>query len=33
MSNCSATCISAMARPSYIQWDEDDVCFVLDQHA
>jgi len=23
-----------MARTSYIQWnDDDDVCFVLDQHA
>ena len=22
-----------MARTSYIQWDDDDVHFVLDQHA
>jgi hypothetical protein len=23
----------AMARTSCIGWDDDDVCFVLDQHA
>ena len=22
-----------MARPSYIQWDDNDVYFVLNQHA
>jgi hypothetical protein len=22
-----------MARTSYIQWNDDDVCFVLNQHA
>jgi len=22
-----------MVRTSYIQWDDNDVCFVLDQHA
>jgi hypothetical protein len=22
-----------MVRPSYIQWNDDDICFVLDQHA
>jgi len=22
-----------MARTSYIQWNDDDVCFVLDQHS
>jgi hypothetical protein len=22
-----------MARTSYIQWNDDDICFVLDQHA
>jgi hypothetical protein len=22
-----------MARTSYIQWNDGDVCFVLDQHA
>jgi len=22
-----------MGRTSYIQWNDDDVCFVLDQHA
>jgi hypothetical protein len=22
-----------MARTSYIGWDDEDICFVLDQHA
>jgi hypothetical protein len=22
-----------MARTSYIRWDDDNICFVLDQHA
>jgi hypothetical protein len=22
-----------MTRTSYIRWDDNDVCFILDQHA
>jgi len=25
--------INIMASTSYIKWDDDEVCFVLDQHA
>ena len=31
MNNFSA--ISGWERTSYIQWDDNDVCFVLDQDA
>ena len=31
--NAKRVIFQLIVRISYIQWDDDDVCFVLDQHA
>ena len=30
---CLKTAKWVMVRTSYIQWDDNDVCFVIDQHS